>query len=263
MPSHTLSQGQDFSVDPTDKVKNNPDSVTSESRSRLSLEMLNAKATDGGVAGTVRASSVLAGGLMDGMVNGTSHALDNKVQNAKIVAESFLVGYGLSAVTKMGKMGGKAAVVAGVGMGAAWVYSEFSAGRPQATFSAVSDAFHSGSHMEANRKAVADNGGAILFEATLAGVAGGAGMKVGMGRFGLQENWHVDALSAGKARLGAATDFLGRDNLPGLSRGFAGKEVAVKSGEHAIFDQVKDLVSTKPKAAGSFAELQAHLQTTR
>jgi hypothetical protein len=51
---------------------------TKSLRSRLALEVLNFKG-DNAVSGTMRATTVLAGGLMDGMVNGATHAADNKV----------------------------------------------------------------------------------------------------------------------------------------------------------------------------------------
>jgi len=251
----TINHAKEISID-ADKIQSDG-SVNNEARSRLALEMLNPSSkTDGGVSGTIRATSVLAGGLMDGMTNGVSHSAENKLQTATTVAESFAVGYGLSAVSKMGKFGKAGAVAAGLGMGAAWVYSEFNAGRPQATFDAVTDAYHSGSHMEANRKAVANNGGAILFDVALAGTAGGLGMKTGMST--IKGNWHVDALASGKSHLGKVTDFLGKENVSGLSRNFAGKDGTTSTA--GVFEQVKELVNTKPKATGSFADLQAQLK---
>ncbi len=252
----TANHAKEITVDP-DKIKSDGDLVNNESRSRLSLEMLNPSTkTDGGLSGTVRATSVLAGGLLDGMSNGITHSAENKLQTATTVAESFAVGYGLSAVSKMGKYGKAGAITAGLGMGAAWVYSEFNAGRPQATFNAVSDAYHSGSNLEANRKAVANSGGAILFDVALAGTAGGLGMKAGMST--IKSNWHVDAISAGKTHIGKVTEFLGTENVSGLSsRSFAGKE---KGGATGVFEQVKELVNTKPKAAASFTDLQVQLK---
>ncbi|MBP9094654.1 hypothetical protein KBI23_26780, partial [bacterium] len=160
--SHGLNQRTEFAQAGADGASNS--AADQESRSRLALDVLNFKG-DNAVSGTMRATTVLAGGLMDGMVNGATHAADNKVSTMTTVAESFAVGYGLSAISKMGKFGMPVAATAGLGMGAAWVYSEFNAGRPQATMGAVSDAYHSGANLEANRRQVAANGGAILFDA--------------------------------------------------------------------------------------------------
>ncbi|MDP3510480.1 MAG: hypothetical protein Q8T09_21100 [Candidatus Melainabacteria bacterium] len=251
--SHGLNQRTEFTLG-ADGASNN--ATDQESRSRLSLDVLNFKG-DNAVSGTMRATTVLAGGLMDGMVNGATHAADNKVSTMTTVAESFAVGYGLSAISKMGKFGMPVAATAGLGMGAAWVYSEFSAGRPQATVAAVSDAYNSGANLEANRRQVAANGGAILFDATLVGLAGGMGMKAGMG---IKPNWHIDALANGKAQFAKTSEFFGQEKLAGLSRNFAGKEAKPSDIGAGIFDQVKDIVNTKPKSTGSFADLQAQLK---
>ncbi|MDQ5933440.1 MAG: hypothetical protein QG574_738 [Cyanobacteriota bacterium erpe_2018_sw_21hr_WHONDRS-SW48-000092_B_bin.40] len=254
--SHSLNHRTEFTQTGSDAANNG--STDQESRSRLALDVLNFKG-DNAVSGTMRATTVLAGGLMDGMVNGVSHAADNKVATATTVAESFAVGYGLTAVSKMGKFGMPVAAAAGLGMGAAWVYSEFSAGRPQATIGAVSEAYHSGANLEANRRQVAANGGAILFDATLVGLSGGLGMKAGMN---LKPNWHMDAMASGKAQFAKTSEFFGQDHLTGLSRSFAGKEAKSDLGA-GIFEQVKDIVNTKPKAAGSFADLQAQLKKSQ
>jgi hypothetical protein len=253
---HRLNLRTEFTQTGSDTANNG--STDQESRSKLALDVLNFKGDDA-VSRTRRATTVLAGGLMDGMVNGVSHAADNKIATATTVAESFAVGYGLSAVSKMGKFGAPVAAIAGLGMGAAWVYSEFNAGRPQATIGAVSEAYHSGAHLEANRRQVAANGGAILFDATLAGLSGGIGMKAGMN---LKPNWHVDALASGKAQFAKTSEFFGNDHLAGLSRSFAGKEAKPSAGA-GVFDQVKDIVNTKPKTTGSFADLQAQLKKSQ
>ena len=255
--SQSLNQRTDFTDGGSDGATKN--SIDQETRSRLALDSLNTKA-DNPLSGTFRATTVLAGGLMDGMVNGASHAADNKAATLTTVAESFAVGYGLSAVSKMGKFGAPIAAAAGLGMGAAWVYSEFSAGRPQATIGAVSEAYHSGAHLEANRKQVAANGGAILFDATLVGLSGGLGMKAGMG---LKPNWHVDAIASSKTQFAKASEFFGNDQLTGLQRGFAGKEVKPADISGGVFEQVKDIVNTKPKSTGSFADLQAQLKKSQ
>ncbi len=255
--SQSLNQRTDFTQGGGDAATNN--SIDHESRSRLALDSLNMKG-DNPVSGTIRATTVLAGGLMDGMVNGATNAADNKIATATTVAESFAVGLGLSAVSKMGKFGAPVAAAAGLGMGAAWVYSEFSAGRPQATMGAVSDAYHSGAHLEANRQQVAANGGAILFDATLVGLSGGLGMKTGMA---LKPNWHVDAIATSRTQFAKASEYLGKDHLSGLQRSFAGKEVKPSDIGGGIFDQVKEIVNTKPKSTGSFADLQAQLKKSQ
>lgn len=255
--SHGLNQRTELPQSSLDAAANS--STDQESRSRLALDVLNFKG-DNAVSGTMRATTVLAGGLMDGMVNGVSHAADNKVATATTVAESFAVGYGLSAVSKMGKFGMPVAAAAGLGMGAAWVYSELSAGRPQATIGAVADAYQSGANLDANRRQVAANGGAILFDATLVGLSGGLGMKAGLG---LKQNWHVDAIASSKAQFTKTSEFFGKDHLPGLSRNFAGKEAKPSDIGASVFEQVKDIVNTKPKSAGSFAELEAQLKKSK
>jgi len=255
--SHSLNQRTELPQGSVDAAATN--STEQESRSRLALDVLNFKG-DNAVSGTMRATTVLAGGLMDGMVNGVSHAADNKVATVTTVAESFAVGYGLSAVSKMGKFGMPVAAAAGLGMGAAWVYSEFSAGRPQATIGAVSDAYNSGANLEANRRQVAANGGAILFDATLVGLSGGLGMKAGLG---LKQNWHIDAIASSKAQFAKTSEFFGNDHLTGLSRNFAGKEAKPSDIGGSVFEQVKDIVNTKPKSTGSFAELEAQLKKAK
>lgn len=254
--SHSLNQRTEFTPG-ADATSNS--ASDQESRSRLALDVLNFKG-DNAVSGTMRATTVLAGGLMDGMVNGATHAADNKLATVTTVAESFAVGYGLSAVSKMGRVGMPVAAAAGLGMGAAWVYSEFSAGRPQATIGAVSDAYHSGAHLEANRRQVAANGGAILFDAALVGLSGGMGMKAGMG---IKSNWHIDAMANGKAQFAKTSEFFGQDHLTGLSRSFAGKEAKPSDLGAGVFEQVKDIVNTKPKSTGSFAELEAQLKKSQ
>jgi hypothetical protein len=247
--SQSLVQRSDFHSD-TEKSKNE---VDNESRSRLAMEMLSPRG--GALEGTIRATTVLAGGLMDGVTNGVTRAADNKLNTAATVAETFAVGYGLGAVSKMGKLGAPIAAIGGLSMGAAWVYSEFSAGRPQNTINAVNDAYHSGANLEANRKKVADNGGAILFDVALAGTAGGLGLKSSMG---LKNNWHLDAIQATKTQFGKHTEFLSAEPAA-MARSFAGKEV--KTGE--VFDQVRDIVASKPKATGSFADLQLQLKKSQ
>lgn len=55
---------------------------------------------------------------------------------------------------------------------------------------------------------------------------------------------------------------LAKISLTGLSRSFAGKEAKSDLGA-GIFEQVKDIVNTKPAAAGSFADLQAQLKKSQ
>ena len=211
------------------------------------------KGASGGSEGLKRASSVLAGGLADGMINGVNHALENKWETTTHLAESFAVGYGLNAVSKMGKLGAPAAAAAGLGMGAVWAWSEVSAGRPQAAIGALTDAYNSGANLEQDRKKFAASGGAMAFDTTLALAGGVAGFKTA-GH--LKANWQTEAIGAVKNGYNNGLDFLSRS--PGdMGRAFAGKDV------HGPFEQIRDLTSGKTKQTGSLQDLQAHLERTR
>lgn len=240
------------SNDFSDGANSQPKAHNSESLSILSNAALNEMSENGKVAGLKRATTVMAGGLADGMVNGLANAAEHKWETTKHIAESFGVGYGLSAVSKIEKFGKPGATAAGLAMGAYWVYSELNAGRPQAAWNALDDAYHSGKHLDANRKQFAATGGAMAFDTALAITAGGAGFYTA----GKMHPLHIEAASGIRTGYNKALDVLSRDP-EGLGRSFAGKDST------GPFEQMRDLVSGKQKGTSSLADLQAHMERQR
>ncbi|MBU6450273.1 MAG: hypothetical protein KGS72_00730 [Cyanobacteria bacterium REEB67] len=214
--------------------------------------------------GVGRAATVLAGGLKDGIVDSAKNSLN--LHTAQTVAESLGIGYGLGALAKAGPIGRGITAVAGVAMGASWVYSEYERGRVQNTMHAVGDAFDSKEHMANDRQIVAANGGSFAFDTALAFAAGGIGMKKGLE---LKNNWHVDAAAGVKSSFNSAADFLAHDGrvngahvltnhgLDGsLGVAFAGKDGAALGKVSPIIDSAKEIISGKTKGSGSLADIQ-------
>jgi hypothetical protein len=193
-----------------------------------------------------RAGMVLAQGLGEGIWAKTKDAVAHPFETASTVAETFTIGYGLGALSKAGPLGQRAAMVAGAGMGAYWVASEFIAGRPQATFNAVNEAYHSGRNIDKNREQIAATGGAMAFDTMLAIGAGGLGARQG---FKVKENWHHDFLS--NSALNPTVSPLGR--------AFAGKEAKLP----AHVETAREIVADKSKSTGSFGDIEAQLRRGR
>lgn len=247
--SRTSNSSLDGGSDPAHQANH-------ESLSILSNAALNEQMSKGSerLKGIERASTVLAGGLADGMINGLSNAAEHKWDTTKKAAESFAAGYGLSALSKAGRFGTPIATAAGLTMGGIWVYSELKAGRPQAALGAIDDAYHSGAHLEANRKQFAASGGAIAFDATLAVVAGGSGFLTAA----KMHPMHVEGLNFAKASYGKTLDFMSRNPEDfAVNRQFAGRD---SSGP---WETIKNLNSDKPKGVSSLADIQAHLERQR
>lgn len=247
--SRTSNSSLDGGSDPAHQANH-------ESLSILSNAALNEQMSKGSekLKGIERASTVLAGGLADGMINGLSNAAEHKWDTTKKAAESFAAGYGLSALSKAGRFGTPVATAAGLTMGGIWVYSELKAGRPQAALGAIDDAYHSGAHLEANRKQFAASGGAMAFDATLAVVAGGSGFLTAA----KMHPMHVEGLNFAKASYGKTLDFMSRNPEDfAVNRKFAGKDSL------GPWETIKNLNSDKPKGISNLADIQAHLERQR
>ena len=242
-----------------------------EASARLASEFLSARENQGQNAtpadttgGAARAAAVITGGLKDGFVDSAKHSLN--LNTAQTVAESLGIGYGLGALAKAGPIGEKLAIVGGAAMGAKWLYDEIEKGRPQATINAAIDAYNHKENVAHDRSVVAANGGTLAFESTLALGAGGIGMKKGLE---LKNNWHTDALAAGKSSFNSAVDFLGHDGrVNGLhvlgdgkmGSAFAGKD-KIATGNQAtggadFLGHAKDIISGKSKGSGTLADIQ-------
>jgi len=230
-----------------------------ETSARLASEFFAGQnpATGGGIDGLKRATTVLAGGLADGIVDSAKGSLN--LHTAETVAGSFGIGYGLGALAKAGPVGEKLALVGGLAMGASWIYSEFERGRPQATIGAVADAYANKDHTAMDRKIVASTGGALAFETGLAFAAGGLGMKKGLE---LKPNWHVEAVAGVKSTYGSAVDFLARDgrvngahvlNDNNMGLAFAGKDAGAPATPMSL---AKEIISGKDKGGTSLADIQ-------
>jgi|GEM_PF-572370 len=239
-----------------------------EAAHRLASEFLaenrklgQSASSDGSGTSVIRAASVLAGGLKDGVVDSATHSFN--LHTAETLLTTGGIGYALGAAAKAGPIGQKIALAGGLVMGASWVASEIRGGRPQATINAVADAYASGDRVAQDRKAVADNGGALLFDTSLAIAAGGFGMKKGLE---LKANWQIDALAATKTTYGSAVDFIGKDSRVNgshvlregdMGMAFAGKDA--KAAQTPV-DLARDIISGKPKAAASLADIQETFQ---
>ncbi|MBS1999801.1 MAG: hypothetical protein JSS86_25950 [Cyanobacteria bacterium SZAS LIN-2] len=242
-----------------------------EATSRLAMEVLAsnmAKSVQPGTESTdkslIRAASVLAGGVTDGFIDSAKNSFN--LHTAGTVLETAGIGYTLGAVAKAGPIGQKIALAGGLVMGASWVVGEIRGGRPQATINAVADAYASKDNVAQDRKIVAETGGAMVFDTTLAMAAGGLGMKKGLE---LKSNWHVDALASTQAGYGKAVDFLARDSRVNgahvlregdMGMAFAGKDAKVALGP---VEMARDIISGKPRAAASMADIQETFQRSQ
>jgi hypothetical protein len=203
----------------------------------------------------LRAASVLAEGLGEGFATKTENALsvEQLGNTATTATEAYSIGYGLGALSKAGPLGQKAATIASLGMGAYWIGSELIAGRPQDTYNAVAEAYHSGQNIEKNRQQIALSGGGLLFDTTLAMGVGGAGLKHGLKN---PENWHLNvADSAGKQINKLGQSFQDNGNL-GYSRSFAGRDGTADN----IFNEVKTITKDNGNKGNGFGDIQQQLK---
>jgi len=247
-----------------DRISGQQASNQQEAANRLASEFLAEKSSlsrSSDQSSVIRAASVLAGGLTDGVVDSAKNSFN--LHTAETLVGTGGIGYALGAVAKAGPIGQKLALAGGLVMGASWVVSEVRGGRPQQTINAVADAYASADHVAQDRKAIADNGGAMLFDTTLAFAAGGLGMKAGLG---VKSNWHVDALASGKSMYGGAVDFIARDSRVNgahmlregdMGLAFAGKDVKAPQ---TTVDLARDIITGKSKTGTSFAEIQETFQ---
>lgn len=152
------------------------------------------------LGGTGRVAYVVGAGTADGIINSIKEAPNHVPELATSVGLGLGMGYGLGALTKAGKFGNKAALIAGGALLAKWGYDEVTGDRWTGFGTAVSNAWNGVGSLEDGKNIAARSMGTFAFDTGVAMASGGAGF--GLARKTVPMGWGETLVK--NARMGAS-----------------------------------------------------------